>query len=220
MPRPTRWPAGQPLRTRSHIHTDRVTTGRGVRQAIVSVAGLVSAPVRNQTGQEVGRLVDIVARLYGEDRYPPVTGLVIRIGRRRAFIDAAAVASVDRRSVALRTARVDLRDYVRRPGEVLLARDVLDHQLVDVDGVQVIRAADLYLAPVGEHTLLVGVDVSIQSLLRRLGPRRFRWVPTPDRVIDWDAVAPFGADSTDGPATVTLRAQPGSAAPAAPRRAR
>ena len=28
-------------------------------------------------------------------------------------------------------------------------RDVVDHQLVDVDGVQVVRAADLYLARVG-----------------------------------------------------------------------
>jgi Mg/Co/Ni transporter MgtE len=53
--------------------------------------------------------------------------------------------------------------------------------------------------------VLVGVDVSIQTLLRRLGPKRLRWLPTPDRVIDWDAVAPFGSESTDGPATVQLR---------------
>ena len=52
----------------------------------------------------------------------------------------------------------------------MLARDLLDHQLVDVDGVQVIRAADLYLAWVGDDLRLVGVDVSVQSLLRRLGP--------------------------------------------------
>ncbi|MFC4949234.1 hypothetical protein [Pseudonocardia sp. GCM10023141] len=70
---------------------------------------------------------------------------------------------------------------------------------------QVIRAADLYLAPVGEQVLLVGVDVSVQSLLRRLGPKRLRGRPTPDRVIDWDAVAPFADQATDGPATVRLR---------------
>jgi hypothetical protein len=198
-------PTGHALRARTQIRAERAMTSRAVRQAIVSLAGLIGAPVRNQAGQEVGRLVDVVARLYGDERYPPVTGLVIRVGRRRAFIDAGAIEAIERRGVALRTARFDLRDYVRRPGEVLLARDVLDHQLVDVDGVQVIRAADLYLAPVAEHTVLVGVDVSIQSLLRRLGPKRFRWHPTPDRVIDWDAVAPFGEESTEGPATVRLR---------------
>jgi len=193
------------LRRRSASRSERITLGRGVREAIVSVAGLVGTPVHAQGGVEVGRLIDVVARLYSEERYPPVTGVVVRVGRRRAFLDASAIAGVTHGGVVLRSARLDLRDFARRPGEVLLARDVLDHQLVDVDGVQVIRASDLFLAWVGDRALLVGVDVSLQSLLRRLGPRRFRRRPTPDRVIDWDAVAPFSEHSTDGPATVQLR---------------
>jgi CBS domain-containing protein len=194
------------LRRRVAARAQRLTTTRAVRETIVSLAAIVSSPVRNQAGQDVGRLVDVVARVHGDERYPPVTGLVVRVGRRRSFIDASAVGTMDHREVRLCTARVDLREFRRRPGEVLLARDVLDHQLVDVDGVQVIRAADLFLAPVGNRLLLVGVDVSIQSLLRRLGPRRLRGRPTPDRVIDWDAVQPFGDQLTSGPATVRLRA--------------
>ena len=76
-----------------------------------------------------------------------------------------------------------------------MAKDVLDHQLVDVDGVQVIRAADLYLAEVLGRIRLVGADVSTSTLLRRLGPRRWRPQPTPGRVIDWAAIQPF-AEST------------------------
>jgi CBS domain-containing protein len=193
------------LRGRSRVRAERATANRVVRRAIVSVAGLIAGPVRNQAGQEVGRLVDVVVRMDGEERYPPVTGLVVRVGRRHAFVEASDIADITRDGVTLRTARLDLRDYVRRPGEVLLARDVLDHQLVDVDGVQVIRAADLYLAPVGDRTRLVGVDVSAHSLLRRLGPRRLRTRPTPDKVIDWDAVAPFDEQATDAPSTVRLR---------------
>jgi CBS domain-containing protein len=109
--------------------------------------------------------------------------------------------------VLLRSARLDLRDVVRRPEEVLLAKDVLDHQLVDVDGVQVIRAADLYLAEVIGRIRLVGADVSTSTLLRRLGPRRWRPSPTPDRVIDWAAIQPFGdsSDSVDGNTQVRLK---------------
>jgi len=90
---------------------------------------------------------------------------------------------------------------------VLLAKDVLDHQLVDVDGVQVIRAADLYLAEVIGRIRLVGADVSTSTLLRRLGPRRWRPSPTPDRVIDWAAIQPFGdsSDSVDGNTQVRLK---------------
>ncbi len=186
-------------------YTQRLTTLRQIRQDIISLVGLTGSPVLNQSGEEVGHLVDLVARVHNGDGYPAITGMVIRVGRRRAYLDAAAIAKVERRSVTLRTARMDLREFQRREGEVLLARDILDHQLVDTDEVQVIRAADLYLAQVADQVRLVGVDVSLQTLLRRLGPKRWRWRPTPDRVIDWAAIESFGADSPEVPAAVKLR---------------
>ncbi|HEX9529907.1 MAG TPA: hypothetical protein VF954_02125, partial [Acidimicrobiales bacterium] len=167
----------------------------------MSLAGLLGRPVRNQAGAEIGRLVDVVARLSGSELYPPVTGLVVKVGRRQAFIDASAIGRLAHQDIVLNTARLDLRDFQRRAGEVMLAKDVLDHQLVDVDGVQVIRAADLYVAYALGSWRLVGVDVSLQSLVRRLGPARWRTRPTPDRVIDWAAIQPF---SDIGP-TVKLR---------------
>jgi CBS domain-containing protein/sporulation protein YlmC with PRC-barrel domain len=185
----------------------RLMSSRLVRQNIISLVGLSGCPVLNQSGQEVGRLVDVVARMGGGEDYPAITGIVIRVGRRQAFLDAAAIGRVDHRSVTLRTARMDLREFQRREGEVLLTRDILDHQLVDTDEIQVIRAADLYLAQVGEQVRLVGVDVSLQTLLRRLGPKRWRGRPTPERVIDWAAIESFGADSAEAPAAVKLRAR-------------
>jgi len=71
---------------------------------------------------------------------------------------------------------------------------VVDHQLVDVDGVRVVRASDLYLARVVDGWRLVGVDVGYRSLLRRLGPRRWRGRPNPGHVVDWAAIQPFGVD--------------------------
>jgi CBS domain-containing protein len=195
--------------THGHLfgaYSQRLMTSRQVRQNIISLVGLDGCPVLNQSGEEVGHLADLVARVHNGDDYPAVTGIVVRVGRRRAYLDAGAIDHIDRRSVTLRTARLDLREFHRREGEVLLARDILDHQLVDTDQIQVIRAADLYLAQVGGQVRLVGVDVSIQTLLRRLGPKHFRWHPTPDRVIDWAAIESFGADSPEDPAAVKLRA--------------
>jgi len=189
--------------------TRRILASEGVFDSIVSLAGIVGRPVTNQTGQEIGRLEDVVARWSDGQTYPPVSGLVIRVGRRLAFVPASAIDRIAHAQVLLRSARLDLRDFIRRPGEVLLAKDVLDHQLVDVDGVQVIRAADLYLAEVLGRVRLVGADVSTSTLLRRLGPRRFRPLPTPDRVIDWAAIQPFGEsdsqDSVDGATQVRLK---------------
>jgi hypothetical protein len=74
-----------------------------------------------------------------------VTGLIVRVGRGRAWLPIDTVEEFGRDRIWLRTARLDLRDVARRPGEVELARDVIDHQLVDTDGARVIRASDLYL---------------------------------------------------------------------------
>jgi CBS domain-containing protein len=185
-----------PIRAVVRQRQRRLLTTRAIRDNLVSLAGLIGAPVVNEAAAEIGRMSDIVARWDGEEPYPPVTGLVVRVGRRPAFVSIDQLDSLDRGRVRLQSSRLDLRDFARRPGEVLLARDVLDHQLVDVDGVQVIRAADLYLAyvpgPAGPVLRLVGVDVSGQTLLRRLGPKRWRALPTPERVIDWSAIQPFG----------------------------
>jgi CBS domain-containing protein len=177
---------------------------RTLRDSLISLAGVAHGPVLNQAGEEIGTLVDVVARWDGEESYPPVTGLVVRVGRRVAFVAMDDVADVTHDTVRLRSSRLDLREFARRPGEVMLGKDVVDHQLVDIDGVQVIRAADLYLAwmpspsgsgGAGDRVLrLVGADISVQTLLRRLGPKRWRGRPTPERVIDWSNIQPFAGE--------------------------
>jgi hypothetical protein len=107
-------------------------------------------------------------------------------------VPATAIAAVTQRDVQLSTARLDLRDFAPREGETALAARVLDHQLVDIDGARVVRAADLYLATIGTTVRLVGVDVSVESLRRRLGAARWRTRPTPDAAIDWASVQAFG----------------------------
>jgi Mg/Co/Ni transporter MgtE len=42
------------------------------------------------------------------------------------------------------------------------------------------------------------VDVGFNSLLRRLGPARFRSRPTPDKVIDWASITSFGSQYGPG----------------------
>lgn len=169
-----------------------LTELRAVRESLLSIAALVSRPVFNRFEAEIGRLVDVVVRLTGDDDYPPVTGLVVKVGRRTAYISGAQIDTIDHDRVTLRSAKVALEDFERRPGEVTLTRDVLDHQLVDVDGVQVIRASDLYLAPVATGYRLVGAETGFGALARRLGPASWRRRPVPRRMVDWSQIEPFG----------------------------
>ena len=179
------------LRHRREVRSARLLAQRAVRDNLISVAGTVGRPVWLPSGDEVGRMVDIVAR-WDAASYPRVAGLVVRVGRRTAFVSIDQVDRVTQDGVTLKSARLSLADFERRDGEVALMGDVIDHQLVDVDGVRVVRAADLYLAPVAGELRLVGADVGVTTLLRRLGPARYRARPTPERVIDWAAIQPFG----------------------------
>ena len=180
----------------------RLLGHRTVVEGLVSVAGLSGAAVTTSDGAEVGRVSDVVAE-WGPGLYPAVVGLVVRIGRRRAFVHAGQVAEIAATAVRLESARVDLREFVRRPGEVLLGRDVLDHQVVDVEGARVVRTADLYLARVGGLYRLVGADVGLGTFVHRVAPARWRRrAAVPGRVIDWADVAPFSAPGSQ----VRLRA--------------
>jgi CBS domain-containing protein len=186
------------LRHRFERRSRRLELAREIRESLVSLAGLLGRPVRHRGGEVVGRVTDVVVRWDTDEPYPPLSGVVVKVAARRAFVPASAVASVSQQEVALATARLDLRDFAAREGETALASEVLDHQLVDIDGARVIRAADLYLATVGEGVRLVGVDVGFGSLLRRLGPARWRTRPTPEAVIDWASVQSFGPDAGAG----------------------
>jgi CBS domain-containing protein/uncharacterized protein YrrD len=186
------------VRSRYEQRGERLTALRHVRNALVSLAGLIGRPVLNQAGGEIGKVVDVLARWDGDRPYPPVTGVVVRVGRRRAWLPIEAVQEFRHDLIRLRTAKVDLREFVRRHGEVELARDVVDHQLVDIDGARVVRASDLYLARVADVVQLVGVDVGFGSILRRLGPARLRSRPTPEKVIDWAGITSFGSEHGPG----------------------
>jgi CBS domain-containing protein len=176
---------------------------REVRDSLVSLAGLVGRPVRHRGGDVVGRLADVVIRWDGGEGYPPLAGVIVRVGARRAFVPASAVEGLGQREVVLSTARLDLRDFAAREDETALADEVLDHQLVDLDGARVVRASDLYLATVGDSVRLVGLDVGFETLLRRLGPARWRTRPTPDAVIDWASVHAFGSQTGRAGAQLT-----------------
>src|SRR3954468_3825822 len=140
-------------------------------------------PIREVEGERVATLKDVIVRL-GSD-HPPVMGLVARYRRRDFFVPRAHVRSINVSGVRLNSDLLDLRRFARREGEVLLARDVLDKQLIDVDGKRVVRVNDVQLIEAAGEFRVTGADVSLQGLWRRLMPAGFVGSGRPVEVIDW-----------------------------------
>jgi magnesium transporter len=154
---------------------------------------VLGRPILDAAGERIARVRDLLAQ-FGSEPHPPISGVVARGGGREFYIDRAQVAEISARGVRLATFKVNLRPFERREGEVLLRRDILDKQLIDVDGRRLVRANDLELAEVGADYRLVGVDVSAQALLRRLGPSALTGGIKAPRVIDWEDVESFATD--------------------------
>src|SRR5258708_4097172 len=93
------------LRHRLEQRTPRWLAVLAVRERIVSWAGLIGAPVRNQAGDEVGRTVDFVAKWDGTEPYPPLTGMVVRVGRQTAYVPGKKVGHLSDAEVRLRSAK-------------------------------------------------------------------------------------------------------------------
>src|SRR5205814_8076283 len=85
--------------------------------------------------------------------------------------------------------------------EVLLARDVMDKQLIDVDGKRVVRVNDVQIIEAAGDYRVTGADVSLQGLWRRLAPAGFVGTKKPVEVLDWADVGYLATDA----ATVQLK---------------
>ncbi len=88
-------------------------------------------PLLDAGGSTIGRIDDIVVVPAGDTRTPRVLGFVATAQRRRIFVNAARLASLDSDGARLRSWDVDLNPFKPRPGEVLIGRDVIDKRVGD-----------------------------------------------------------------------------------------
>jgi len=107
---------------------------------VIHLSQLLRAPVLARSGEDVGRVEDVIVRLRSADEYPLVTGIVAGVGGREVFIGSKSIDELQPTRIILAKNKVDLRGFDRREGEVLLRSDVLGHRLIDVAAVELVRA--------------------------------------------------------------------------------
>ena len=81
------------------------------------------------------------------------------------------VEAVDEDGVYLKYPATDIRFSYLQPDEVLLARDIMNKQIVDTQGMKVVRVNDIKLSATDDNQLrLLGAEVGARGLLRRHPP--------------------------------------------------
>ena len=157
---------------------------------ILHLSTFLRRPIFDQDGDRIGRVQDLVARL-GDDAHPPIVGAVIRIEGRNLFVPIRKIGGLAEGRVTFQGKRVDLRRFERRPGELLLAEDLLARHLINLVRGRLIIANEIEIAQIEGRWEVVGVDPGRRPFLRRvLGPRMGQRLRT-DAIVDFASIEPF-----------------------------
>jgi CBS domain-containing protein len=167
---------------------------------VLHLSLILGGALRDADRTRLGRVDDLIVRLGGAG-YPPITGFLVTIAGRASYVPAERVATVAPGAVTLTKAKLDLRPFSRRSDEVLLRHDVLDHQLINVEGARLVRANEVELARLDGWWRVVGVDTGARGGLRRLLPRPLAGRIATGDFVDWASLEPFSG----GVPTMRLR---------------
>lgn len=162
---------------------------------------VLDQPVWNAQATRLGKCLDLL--VLETDHGAPMLRAILMGAEdgSQVYIPATQVSTL---SPAIILSAVTPHEYELRGDELFLRRQVLDRQIVDVEGRRLVRVNDLQLTRVdttGRH-YLTGVSVGTSSMLRRLGVenlsgrvlRAFGRDLT-DQIIPWQDVAPVQSDA-------------------------
>jgi Mg2+ transporter MgtE len=131
---------------------------------------MLGKPVFDSNGEEIGRISDLAIQT-GEV-FPRITSLAFLGPSKTPFMVSwrKYVESYEDGRVTLNKPGYDIRFSYLQPDELLLARDLLNKQIVDTQGLKVVRVNDLKLSSSGRQLRLLGAEVGVRGILRGLNP--------------------------------------------------
>ena len=156
---------------------------------------MLKLPVLDVNGEKLGVVNDL--GIATGEVFPRVTSLAFQGPGKTPFMISwrKYVGRVDDDGVHLKARDTDVRFSYLQPDELLLARDILNKQIVDTQGLKVVRVNDLKLSSSGENQLrLLGAEVGSRGLLRAIHPALERVVsriaraigkPLEEHIIAW-----------------------------------
>src|SRR2546426_3557878 len=157
-------------------------------------------------GNEVGKLADIA--IVPQGQFPAAQWAILATPQGEKIVRWGDLAQ-EIGHFRLRN-RLETTVDAQLPSEALrLARDLLDKQIVDTHGAKVVRVNDLQLSEVDGQLRLVGADVGLRGLLRRVGAEGlaervvgFAGQKLPRGIIPWHLVEPLAAQDANVRVTV------------------
>lgn len=168
----------------------------------IYLSSVIGRSVINSSGGQIGILRDLI--MVPGEVFPEVSHIVIKTRNGINTLpwgEVSLFTHVVISTGSIKPHRLD--PYQPVEGDILVKRDLLDKQIVDVDGAKVVRVNDIKLGQLDTKLCIFSVDIGFRGLLRRLGYERFgeRCAKTikrdiPHTEISWEYVQPLEANSS------------------------
>ena len=132
---------------------------------------MLGLPVIDSTGEKIGVVNDL--GIATGEVFPHVTSLAFQGPGKTPFMISwrKYLDHLDDEGVYLKCPATDIRFSYLQPDEVLLARDIMNKQIVDTQGLKVVRVNDIKVSASGENQLrMLGAEVGVRGLLRAIHP--------------------------------------------------
>ena len=165
--------------------------------AEVALSAMIGAPVYDGSGKLAGYVREVA--ISPREDSSRVSDLVVKTSDGDRLLSTKLLSGVGERSIRALGKSDEWPPLVSSEGMLLLERDLLDQQIIDINGRKVVRVNDVELRPEPVNGTLklrisqvdVGLRGAVRRLLKGLAPPKAIEVLAsrmPERAIPWEAV--------------------------------
>lgn len=136
----------------------------------VFVGDILGKVVLDPRGEEIGRVRDVAVE--GGARFPRAVGLFLEKKKVSRYLPWEELSIFNKRIISSRKTEAEIPEGSPSVDHLRIVKDILDKQIVDINGAKVVRVNDVKLTEEGGAAYVTDVDVGMRGILRRLGIER------------------------------------------------
>ncbi|WP_048191891.1 magnesium transporter MgtE N-terminal domain-containing protein [Methanobacterium sp. SMA-27] len=159
------------------------------------LSDFIKKPVISPTGERIGKLKDVIVS--SDHSYPIIKALKISTtGKETINVSWRYIGGLGK-EIKLKYSLEDIKPYKIQKHDIILLKDVMDRQVVDIEGKKIRRVNDIKISPTNGHFHVIGVDIGVNGILRRLSLNRIikpLGITSNEDLISWKDIDPLESD--------------------------
>jgi magnesium transporter len=161
----------------------------------VYLSDFIKKPVLSHKGKKIGKLTDVIVS--SDHSYPIIKALKINTSDKKSINISWKYIGKLNNEISLKYPLKEITEYKIQKHDILLLEDVMDRQVVDIEGKKIRRVNDIKISPTNGHFHVIGVDIGVNGILRRLSLNRIAkplGITSNEDLISWKDIDPVESD--------------------------